>query len=345
MTSSEHRRRPLPLLVFAAVLALSTSSFAQSGVPTAADLESARALFKQGKELRAQGQPEAALEKFKAAHAYGQTPITGLELGRTHYQLKHYIDAREVLLAVGYLKIAADETANSAKARLEAKELAAEILPLLASVEARVGKAPGTKVTIDGAEVPVISGVVERTVDPGEHEIVVHVDGNADVSQTIRVVDGEHKVVDLAPQVPVSAAPPPVVAVTPTPAPVETVAADPGTLSPLVYIGFGTAAAGAIVGGITGAMALSASGKADELCGAGSSHECESSAARDAAEAKRKDGQTLATVSTVSFVIVGVGAAAGIVGLFLPRSTAKPNGNATLTPVFGLGYAGLGGRF
>ena len=339
MTSSE--RRAWPLLV-AAALVLSAPCFAQTGAPpSAADLESARSLFKQGKDLRAKGDLEAALEKFKAAHTYGQTPITGLELGRTQFQLKHYIDAREVLLSVGRMKLAPDETDNSAKARAEAKELAAQIQPLVAGIEVHVGNAPSTKVTVDGADVPVLSGVVDRAVDPGTHRVVARIEGGEESTADVVLGDGEHETLELMPKAPVVTAPPVVAA------PPRLVAKPPppkGTLSPLVYVGFGLAGAGAIVGGITGAFALSDAGSANDLCGAHGKRACATSAAASAAEAKRTEGETVATVSTISFIVAGVGAAVGITGLILPRSKPKST-SASIAPVLGLGYAGLGGRF
>src|SRR5688572_2041922 len=110
-------------------LALASPLYAQPSEPSAADLESARELYKEGKELRTKGDLKGALEKFKAAHAYGGTPVTGVELGKTHMQLGELVEAREILLSVGRMKVQPDETEKSTAARTEAAELAEQIKP------------------------------------------------------------------------------------------------------------------------------------------------------------------------------------------------------------------------
>src|SRR5262245_49543355 len=74
MTSSKRR---LALLSFTVALGLPSSAAAQR---TAQDIESARQLYNQGIALRDQGDLKGALEKFRAAHALGNTPVTGIEL-------------------------------------------------------------------------------------------------------------------------------------------------------------------------------------------------------------------------------------------------------------------------
>ena len=346
MTSNKlrlHRAGIVLGVVLSVHAALPPSAHAQATTPTAGDLESARSLFKQGKELRAAGEVDAALEKFKAAHAYGQTPITGVELGRTHQQLGHLVEAREVYLSIARLKVAPDETSNSAQARREAADLAEQIRPMLASVEVKVGAAAGTTLTIDGAAVPVVSGTGERTLDPGKHVVAVKIEGGTPREQEVVLAQGERKTIELAPTAAPAVAPvplPPPVLVAKPPPPVE----EHHGLHPLVYIGFGTAIVGGIVGGITGALALSAGSKADKKCDAVTGSVCASDDARDAAQAQANSGKTVATVSTIAFIVAGVGAGAGIVGLFLPRGSSAKTGKS-ISPVLGLGYAGVGGRF
>lgn len=112
-SSSQFRlcRRFATVAVFTALALAAPSAHAQSAPgasPSAADLESARELYKEGKVLRDKGDLQGALERFKAAHAYGQTPVTALELGRTHMQLQQLVEAREVLLSVGRMNVQPD---------------------------------------------------------------------------------------------------------------------------------------------------------------------------------------------------------------------------------------------
>lgn len=340
MTSSKPLRAAHALgLALALQLALVPVVHAQVTSPTAGDLESARELFRRGKELRSEGELDAALEKFKAAHAYGQTPITGVELGRTHMQLNHLVEAREAFLSVARLRVAADETENSAQARREAATLAEQVRPMLATLEVRVGTEPGTTVTIDGAVISVVSGVVDRQVDPGKHVIVATAAGGIARTQEVVLAQGERQSIEL---IPPAAAP---AAVAPRPAPRPAPARVSRSVHPLVFVGFGTAVAGLVAGGITGALALGAANRADQACGVPDGAACANAAARDEAEKERKSGTTVATVSTVSFVVAGVGAAVGVVGLLLLRGNSPAKPQASIAPVLGVGYAGVGGRF
>ena len=93
---------------------------------SATDLESARQLYNQGVQLRDMGDLKGALEKLKAAHALGNTPITGLELCKTHAALVQPVEAREVCLGVARIPPLAGETPRSQDARSEAGRIAEE---------------------------------------------------------------------------------------------------------------------------------------------------------------------------------------------------------------------------
>src|SRR5262249_44422469 len=110
--------------------------------PTAADLETARALFREGQELRARGELSEANDKPRAAHAAGRTPITGLELARTHEMLGQLVEAREVALDVARIPVASDETERSAEARAQAAQLADALRPRIPDLTVRVTGAP-----------------------------------------------------------------------------------------------------------------------------------------------------------------------------------------------------------
>ena len=81
--------------------------------PTASDLETARELYKEGRALRDKNDLKAALEKFKGAHALASTPVTGLELGRTHMLLTELVEAREAFLSVAKIPFADKESVTS----------------------------------------------------------------------------------------------------------------------------------------------------------------------------------------------------------------------------------------
>lgn len=105
--------------------------------------------------------------------------------------------------------------------------------------------------------------------------------------------------------------------------------------NPLVYIGFGTAAAGVAVGTITGILALSKA----------STSECEGTRCTSDGIKDIDSGKTLALVSTIGFGVAILGAGVGIYGLLSPGESRSSTAKRTITPWLGLGQAGLRGAF
>ncbi len=200
------RRVPVaPFVALALVLSFANTPRAHAQ-PTSADLETARALFKEGRDLRAQGRLAEAIEKLKAAHTLGQTPITGLELARTYAGVRRLIDARETALGVARIAVAPDETERSAEARKEAAALAEELRPRIPSITIRIeGHARDTDrpesaalvVTVDGERIPPSVLGEPRKVDPGLHVIAVRgEDPSSNTAQeVVRVEEREERVV------------------------------------------------------------------------------------------------------------------------------------------------------
>jgi hypothetical protein len=176
---------------------------------TAEDLETARALFRQGKELRAAGDLRGALAKLKAAHAVGRTPVTGVELARTHAMLGELVEAREVALDVARIRVEPDETERGTTARVEAAKLAQELRDLIPDVTVHVTGAPEglvPEVVIDGRALPPDLVGEPFKVDPGDHVVAVIGRGGATSKVTVTVIERESRQVALAYP---SAAPPP----------------------------------------------------------------------------------------------------------------------------------------
>ena len=86
-------------------------------------------------------------------------------------------------------------------------------------------------------------------------------------------------------------------------------------MSPLVYAGFGTAAAGILVGSVTGFLTLSKTSTLRDACRDG---RCPPSSQSDIDSAS-----ATGAVSTVAFVIGGVGLAAGVVGILVRGSSTE----------------------
>jgi len=123
------------------------------------------------------------------------------------------------------------------------------------------------------------------------------------------------------------------------------------TTKTLAYVAFGVGAAGLVVGGITGVIALGKSGDLKDKC---PDNNCPSTE-QDNVDSYKSVG----TISTIGFIVAGVGGATGLVLLLTaPKSTQGSAGGSryatvpvkqerglSMTPYFGGTSAGITGRF
>ena len=325
MTTTSNSRRAVAVLLAIAVAASSVTTTVYAE-PPAADRETAREDMTQGRAARAKGDHEAALAAFKAAHAIMNVPTTGLELGISLMDVGQLLEAREVFLASAKHPETPGEPPKFASARAEAKQLADGLvvrIPAVHVVFAGVPAGQTAKLTIDDRDVPVVGPSVMRKVNPGSHTLVAHV-GDKERKETIDIKEGESRdvTIDFADK------PAPIVAPPPPPG---KVAVESHT-SPLVFIGFGVAGAGIIAGSITGLMSMSRASSVRDSCVDG---KCPPSTHDD-----YDSGKTLGNISTVAFIVAGVGAAVGVVGLFSKAKTKEgPTVSLYVSP-FGTGLSG-----
>jgi hypothetical protein len=185
------------------------------------------------------------------------------------------------------------------------------------------------KLLIDGVEVRARLDGKAIEVDPGAHELRVEAAKREPVEQTVLVAQGEKQRMIV---ITVSGAGP----LSPRASTMADTASSPagdaseeagGGMSPLVWGGFGVAGVGVIVGAVTAGVAF-----------AGAST-CE----KDGCTQDELDGKlTVAHVSTVSFVLAGAGATAGLIGLFTARSS---DGDADVALVASPAFSGIVGRW
>lgn len=327
--------RKLVALFAAASLAL---AHAPAAAQSASDKETARALMKDGEARRAKGDHQGALQNFKAAHAIMNVPTTGLELGRTQVDLGMLVEARDTLLSVTRLPVVPGESANMAAARDEAQKLADTIEPKIPSLTIKVEGVPAgatAKVTIDGTAILAATIGVPRKHNPGKHEVVVSA-GTTEKRESVELIEGEEKTVTikLANDAPVKE---PSEGSEEGGSPGEPETPKPSGTSPLVYVGFGSAAVFALVGSVTGIMAFSRAGSAKEGC---DGSRCPSSTHEDI-----ESSRTFGTVSTVSFALAGAGAIVGVIGLLsAPSEKPKTESSALRLQIGPTGFA-LAGSF
>lgn len=310
-------------LLVAALVTIAPAAFA---APSAADMETARALFKKGMEARAASRQAEALEKLKAAHALGRTPITGHELARQYEGAGQIVEALETAIDVGRIPVAFDETERSAEARHKAAELAAQLKPRVPTLVVRIVTVTKTSaeliVTIDGKPIPEAAVGESLHVDPGAHDVRAHYEGGDEVNAQITLAERDNKTVELSP-----AAPKVTVRLTPK---------GGSTVVPAI-IGFGIGGAGLVVGAITGVMAIATKNDLDNQCRA---FKCPETLWK-----KLDEANLFATVSTVAFVAAGIGTVFGFTWLLLSSESPPPKRGRTITPEIGAGFVGVHGTF
>jgi hypothetical protein len=327
MTSSERG-----VAVAAMLAALLFAAPARAQTRSAADIETARELYNSGRALKEQGDLAGALEKLRAAHALGRTPITGIELARTYAALGQPVEAREVCLGIARMPVAPEETSRSAEARAEAAKLAEEVKPKIATLRIRIDGVPAARkptLVIDGVTVPSEALGQPRQANPGPHTIVARVEDGPESKTSVELKEGELRDVQLTVTAPRLPAKPP--GEQPTqPAPTQE-----RHMSPLVIPGFATAIAGIGVGTVTGIVALSTKSDLTSKC---PDNHC-GPADHDTLDR----GLAMGTASTIGFIVGGVGALVGVWGLTHPVLVTKTTAGAR--PFVGAGTVGIHGTF
>jgi hypothetical protein len=328
---------------FAAPLLLAALAFGTvaSAEPSAADKETARGLMATGRADRTKGDLAGALKAFVAADAIMKVPTTGLEVARSQIALGQLVEARDTALQVTRLPVAPREPAPFKAARDAASALADELQGRIPSLTITLKNVPeGTEaaVTIDDAPLPAETMGQPRKLDPGHHVVTAKA-GSADAKQEVDLAERDTKTVELV--LPAQEAAPPAAAA--PEAPPEQPSGGSGASKVMVIGGFGLAGVGIVVGSITGILSLSKTSSIK------SSSACEGNVCNPSEDGDLSSAKTTATISTVSFVAAGVGAAVGVVGLFMGKSHAAPAAEPAaalhVEPTFGIGSIGLRGEF
>lgn len=269
-------------------------------LPAAAgDPAIAREQLKIGYSLAQEGKCSDALPHLVESLRLDPKAITLINLadceekvGKLTDAMGHWVDARARAQSEGLRPI--EEEATTRATALEPRLARLTIVPSPSTPKDAVIERDGLALGAPSLGIPL-------PVDPGLHAIVVKVKGRRDASVQLTLAEGESRRVEIEPG--------PAAGGATTPAsPSGDASSGKRSLSPLVFIGFGVAAAGAAVGTVTGIMALGAGADAKTAC---PDARCRDEQALDAAQS----GQTLGAVSTIAFVAAGAGAAVGVYGL------------------------------
>jgi len=315
-------RRVLGAAALAFALATSSVAYADASPQ---DIAHTRELGMQAQAAFDAGKLEESEKLWVAAAGLFNAPTLTLGLARTQAKLGKLVLAQE-----SYNKIIREQgdQPNLSPAFKDALDSArAEIGAVSARVASVVIVVEGPTdpvVTIDDQPVSKAGLGLKRPVDPGTHVVRAQAPGFKPAETTFQVAEAglaEAKLrLEKAPE---GAAPS---------ASVDAKSA-PGGNRTLAYVAYGIGGAGLVFGAVTGILALSKHGDLSDTC---PNDRCAADKQSDIDSYK-----TMGTLSTVGFVVAGVGAAAGTVLLL----TGPKKNAARLDGYVGLGGVGLKGRF
>lgn len=295
--------------VAAATLLLSTSgAWAQA---SAADRETARSMMQEGRDLRDKNDLKGALSRFKAADDIMHVPTTTLEVARTQASMGLLVEALDTIAALHKTPEKPDDPQPFKDARAKADDLGTQIEAKVPSLTITVtGAAEGDTpaISIDGTSLPTAVVGLPRKVDPGHHVVTAHA-ATGDAKEEIDVADGDKKDVALA------------LIAGGDKGGDETPAGGEGgkdvvhTPGPLTYTGIVVGGVGLIAGTVTGLMSLS---KASTVKG-----ECKNMQCLPGQQTSDlNSGNTLATISTISFAVAAAGAGVAVISLIVGHKPA-----------------------
>jgi hypothetical protein len=276
----------------------------------------ARAWVLEGRALFAKKSYVAALERFQAAYQLVRVPTVGIEVARTQTALGRWTEANATAVEVTNLPRVAAEPAVFASAREQAADLLRDLSARMPSLRLEITpRGAKVRVQLDGEDMPGSAIGMPLKVNPGPHRVRISAPGFLAAEQNVTLPERETRALTFAleadPHAPAAAsevaplqswpgeAPQGVASAA---APAEAGPDTPGSSARTrAYVGLGVSGVAALVGSVTGVLALSAVPDCPN-------NRC-SRDQRDEADTSRSYGN----VATVSF---GVAALAGAYGLW-----------------------------
>jgi hypothetical protein len=311
------------------------------------DRATARQLGQDGEAALGTTDWKRAEDDFRRADALYHAPTLSLGLARAQAAQGKFVEAWE-----NYHRVVIENVTSSpafAKALADAQREIGAIEGRRSRVTVTVTGAEAPKVTIDDVPIRAEALGVERFIDPGSHTFKAAADGYQPSAQSLAIAEGGSQTVTLALQkdsgAPASllvepAAPVPgAAAAAPYPAG-ETVspAREASSARTWGWIAIGVGGAGLVEGIITGLLAV---GKHSDLA-----KDCANGICPSTENSELSSYHTMGTLSTVGFIVGGVGLAGGTVLLLTaPKSRATLATGFSVTPYLGLGGAGATGTF
>jgi hypothetical protein len=327
------------------------------------DRATARALGLEGQQALDSKDYQKAEDRFRRADKLVHAPTLELGLARALAGVGKYVESQETYNRIIREGLPPGAPEAFKKALDEAKKEVDSVAPKVAGATITVKGPNGVdvadpKVFLDEHLVNSASLGVRRAVDPGPHVLRVSADGYKPSEVRFTVPEGgsvnEPVVLDKEVGAAAPATPPPTtvggststgpatagMSAPPTP---EQPAAK-GSHSILPWVAFGIGGAGLVVGAITGLVAMGDHSSLQSKCTNGT---CGPAQQNDL-----NSYHSMGTISTVGFVVAGVGAAAGVILLVTQPKGENPSATPPaaasglhVVPVVGLGSIGAAGTF
>jgi hypothetical protein len=301
-----------------AAAAIWTSTLPAAAEEDAATRAAARKLAEDGVAALQAGDGAKAVDKLDKAFRTLRAPSIALWSGRALVKTGQLIEAAERLLEATRLPVSGD-TAVQEQAKADAEKELELLRPRIPNLVIRVEGATDAEVSLDGTAIPASLLGEDRPVNPGPHQLVAR-RGAEQQAQSISLVEGERKEVVLRFDA---------VAATASPVPESAVAAGPtqsvsdgGGARTLAFVALGVGGAGLVLGGVTGALALSKKNSLDD-----DTEHCRNDQCEYAVEDDVNSLRALRTVSTIGFIAGGALAATGVV-LLMTSGAAEQKGEA-----------------
>jgi hypothetical protein len=304
----------------------------------------ARSLAEQGRDVYDKGDFERARDLFHRAYALVPAPTIALYEGRSLAKLGRLVQAQEAYLRAVRTQLNADSPEPFRKAVHEAEGEEVALEPRIPKVTLTISgpgaQGPELTVTVDGEPTkPELLGV-EMPINPGPHVVLAAALGGDQARVPFSIDERERKSVEIkvAAAKIAKAAPPPPPPVEKAP-PSEKPAASPSSWQkPAAFAAGGVGVVGLATGIITGSMAAARYSDAKSQC---PNHVCvEGSAGQDKLDSFR----SLRTVSTIGYIVGGVGLAASIT-LFVLLPSDHAEGTASAGVWLGANGGGVMGAF
>lgn len=312
--------------------------------PTEEQVEAARVLYREARDLHKQGRVKEALAKALEAYRTAATPVTALETGDLLVEAGRLVEARDILRSITLLPVSPRESDKGREARQQATALAGQLdmrIPKIAFAE----RPTGVELVLDGRAVASTDATAWQGVDPGAHALLVRVDERPCTTVNLSLSEGEERTIDLhdaaaacRPAPPPPGAPPPRAAARPLPpAPLPPPPPPPGDGGgSRRWLGVATMGGGVVALGVGTYLALSA--KSDYTSVAG---DCPPRGCNQAGFDVRNSARARADVATV-FLAVGAAAVVGGGLLWWLAPSSAPSSSATRAVLLPGGVAFVG---